>query len=115
MAGPQETRVAAGVHVQQVARARPLVAVGRLLLRSRSAREAGPLEHLPHRRVGEARRAGDQARTPAGLAPAVTDPLLELARQQPRRAMWSARAVEERTRLAAAVEPTVPPTMSRRR
>src|SRR5579884_2945605 len=60
-------------------------------------------------------RACDQAWPPAGLAAAVADPLLQLAREQPRRALRSAGAVEQRTRLAAAVEPAMPPLVRRRR
>jgi len=86
VAGPLETCVLAGVHVQQVAGAGPLVAVGRLPHRPRRPREPRPAEHLPDGRVAEAGRAGDKARPPAGLAAAVTDRGLELGRELHQRA-----------------------------
>src|SRR5579883_122753 len=115
MAGSQETGVAACVHVQQVTGAGPLVAVGRLLGRGRTAGEPGALEHLPDGRVREAGRAGNEPRSPAGLAAAVADPLLELRGEQAGRAVRPARAVEQRTLLAAAIEPAVPPAVRGRR
>src|SRR5579864_6109501 len=56
-----------------------------------------------------------KARSPAGLATAVADPLLQRDREQPRRAMWPARTVNQGAHLAAAVEPAMPPAMRRRR
>jgi hypothetical protein len=83
VAGPQESRVTARVHVQQIAGAGPLVAVGRLFGRARRPRDPGSPEHFPDGRVGEASRSGDQPRSPAGFAPAGADGLLELRRQLP--------------------------------
>src|SRR6266508_6981375 len=108
MAWPQEARIAACVHVQQVTGAGPLVAVGRLLGRRRAAREPGSLQHFPDSRVREARGTRDQTRTPAGLATAIADPLLQLGREQPRRAVRPARAIQQRPWLTAAVKPTMP-------
>ncbi len=116
---PRKARVLAGVHVQQIAGAGPLVTVGRLPDRPRRPRDPRPLEHLPDRRVAEAGRAGDQARAPAGLAAAVTDRGLELARKLPGRATRPTRAIEQagerRSRFNGRFEPAVPPTMRRRR
>src|SRR6266542_1744272 len=85
--GSQEARVAADIHVQQIAGARPFIAVGRLLDRSRPPRDPGPLEHLPDRRM----------RT-AGLAPTGADPLLQLGSEKPRRALRTTRAINQRLR-----------------
>src|SRR4249919_3164976 len=109
----QETGVAACVHVQQITGAGPLVAVGWLLDRGPTPGEPGPLEHLPDRRVREAGRAGDKTWTPARLASAIADPLLQLGGQQPRRPMRPARAIKQGGHLAAALEPAMPPTMRR--
>ena len=119
VAGPLEARVLAGVHVQQITGARPLVAVGRLPGRLRWPRDPGPAQHLPDRRVAEAGRARDQARPPACLAATLADRLGELGRELPGRAMRPARAIKQtrqaRPRLRAAVEPAMPPTVRRRR
>src|SRR5581483_11837580 len=45
----------------------------------------------------------------------VADPLLQLAREQPRRPARTARAIEQRLRSATAVQPAVPPAVRRRR
>ena len=113
--GLAEAGVAACVHVKQVTGAGPLVAVGRLLDRRRTARETGPLEHLPDRRVRDPRRTRNQTRTPTGLAPAVADPLLQLSRQQPWREVRTARAIPQRSCLPTTVKPATPPAMRRRR
>src|SRR6266536_2403822 len=117
VAWPQEARVAAGVHVQQVAGAGPLVAVGWLLDRPRRSRDLGPLEHLPDGQVREAGRAGDQARPPTRLASAGADRLGELGGELPRRAMRPARAVKQARQAAAsllaALQPAMPPAMRR--
>ncbi len=60
MAGTLEAGVAADVHVQQAAGARPLIAVGRFSRRALGPGDAGPLEHLPDRRVGEAGDGSDR-------------------------------------------------------
>src|SRR6266508_4730279 len=88
--GPQETRVAADIHVLQITRARPLVAVGRLPNRPRSTRDAGPVEHLPDGRVRKTRRPGHKPRPPAGLPTAVANPLLQIGGEKPRRAVRTA-------------------------
>src|SRR6266511_248006 len=119
MAGPQEAGVAAGVHVQEITRARPLIAVGRLPGRPRRPRDPGPAEHLPDGRVREASRAGDQARSPTRLAAAGADRLLELRRELTRRAAGTARTINQARqrppRLIPGLEPAVPPAMRRRR
>src|SRR5919201_4898299 len=115
MAGPQEACVAARVHVQEIARTGPLVAVRGLLDQPRPPRDPGSPQHLPDGRVREPGRAGDEARTPAGLSATVADPLLQLGGQQARRAVRTARAINERLGPTLAVKPTVPPAMRRRR
>src|SRR5436190_23966167 len=65
MAGTLEAGVLADIHVQQIAGARPLVAVGGLACRPGWPRDPGPLEHFPDGRVAKAGRAGDQARPPS--------------------------------------------------
>ena len=55
-----EARVALGVHVQQIARAGPLVPVGGLARRLRSPRAARSLQHFPDRLVRHAGHARDQ-------------------------------------------------------
>src|SRR6266508_53824 len=117
--GPLEAGVAADVDVQQVAGARPLVAVGRLPWRARGPGDAGPLEHLPDRRVREACDARDQPRPPARLPPASADPLLQLGRELARAAARSARAIKQtrkaRARLLARPAPAMPPAVRGRR
>src|SRR5882757_10004658 len=108
MAGPQEARVAAGVHVEQIAGAGPLIAVGWLSAPWLAARDPRPLEHLPDGRVREPGRSSDQPRTPTGLAAASTDPLLQLGREQPRRAARPARAIKQRACQTITVEPAMP-------
>src|SRR5438132_6050406 len=115
VAGALEARIARRVHVQQVARAGPLVAVGGLLRSSRRTRDAVAAEHLPDRRVGLAGGAGDEPRSPAGMAAALADSLLELLVEQPRAAPRPARTVEQpgsrAELLLARLEPPVPPTV----
>src|ERR1051326_2729817 len=119
MPGPQEARVAAGVHVQQIARTGPLVPVRRLLADTRRTRDPLPLEHFPNGRVREARGAGDQPRSPTRLASTGTDRLLELGRQLSRRAMRTTRPIEQTRqaapRLLTRLQPAMPPAMGRRR
>src|SRR5947209_14985177 len=95
MSRPLKAPIAGHVHVQQVARARPLVAVGGLLRRPRRARDAVAAQHLPDRRVRLPGGASDESRPPAGMAPALTDALLELAVEQPRHPPGTTRAVKE--------------------
>ncbi len=119
VSGPLEAHVLARVHVQEVAGAGPLVAVGRLARRPRRPREPGPAEHLPDGRVREASRAGDQARAPARLLAAPADCSLELRRELARRAVRPAGAIEQtrkrRPRLLARPQPAMPPAVRRRR
>jgi len=116
MTGSLEAHVLADVHVQEVARAGPLVAVGWLSLGSWRPREPRSAEHLPHGRVSKAGRSGNQPGSPAGLSPAGADPLLEHGGELPRRAMWSAGAIEEASertsRLLVRLTPAMPPAMS---
>jgi hypothetical protein len=51
MAGPTKARVGADVYVQQIAGARPFVAIRRAALGRCATREARALEHLSDRRV----------------------------------------------------------------
>src|SRR5439155_22223766 len=119
VARSQETGIAAGVHVQQIAWARPLIAIGRLPLRSRRPREPEATQHLPDRRVREAGRAGDQARPPARLAAAVADRAFASARQPPWTACGPARAIKQTDKSnslpRARSPPAPPPTMRGRR
>src|SRR5437660_8593309 len=95
VAGPLEARIARRVHVQQVARTRPLVAVGGLARLLRRPRDAVAVEHLPDRRMRAAGGPGDQARSPAGAQPALTDALLRDRIEQARARARAARAVEQ--------------------
>src|SRR6266511_6149166 len=119
MAGLLEADVFACVHVQQVAGARPLVAVRRLPRRTGRPRKPGPFEHLPDGGMCEAGSERDQARSPAGVAPASADPLSELRRELTRRAMRPARAIEQTpkrcTRFLTRLQPAVRPTVRSRR
>ncbi len=73
-----EARIALDVHVQQIARARPLVAPELLAWRAAaSASSRGGLQDRVHRRVRDVGLAGDQPRPPArafarGAAPRVS-------------------------------------------
>ena len=86
--GPPEARIAADVHVQQVAGAGPLVAIGLPARRARPAREAVAEEHLPDRLMRMPGRAGDQPRPPTRRLPDRADPRLsvraEMTRLAPR-------------------------------
>ncbi len=81
MARACEARVALGVHVQQITRARPLVAVRGLTRRLGSSRAARSLEHFPDRLVRDAGHAGDRL-APSGLEARCEEPLLELREQR---------------------------------
>src|SRR3954466_15114086 len=113
MARPLETRVAGRVHVNQVARAGPLVAVGRLALRTLLPRTAMALERLRNRRVRMPELACEQARTPAGASSGCADPLLLGQRERARAAERTTRAIVQtsqrfaldRSRLAPAPRP----------
>src|SRR5204863_5145818 len=73
--------------------------------------DPGAFEHLPDGRVREAGRAANKPRTPAGLAAAITDPLLKICCEQPRRVVRPTRPIEQSARLAAALKPAMPPAM----
>ncbi len=117
--GPQEARVAGNVHVQEIAGAGPLVAVGRLLGLSGRPRQPRSPQHLPDGRVAEASGAGDQPRSPAGFAAAGTDRLLEVRCELAWRAVWTTRAVEQAAQRAPSLVrclcPAMPPAVRRRR
>jgi hypothetical protein len=66
VSGAREARVALDVHVQQVARARPLVATERRPRRLGAARQAVAAQHRVHGGVRNSDLAGDQPRTPPG-------------------------------------------------
>src|SRR5262249_3044737 len=103
VAGSQEACVAAGVHMQQLARTGPLVAVCRLLRRPRRPRQSRSLEHLPDGRVGKAGGASDQPRPPAGGAPAAANALLQFGCKPSGRVGRATRAIAKRLRSAPAV------------
>jgi hypothetical protein len=113
--GRLKRHVFACVHVQQVAGALPLVAIGLPTRRPRRPRDPGPPQHLPNRGVTEAGRATDQTRPPAGLASTGTDRPGELGRELPRAARAIKKTGERRPRLLARLKPAVPPTVRRRR
>src|SRR5215218_6293497 len=119
MTGTLKAGVARDVHVQQVARARPLVAVDGLPWRALGPREARQLEHLPDRRVSEAGDGSDQPWPPARLPAAGADPLLQLGGELARTVVRATRTIAE----AAACPPlrraaraqAMRPAMGRRR
>jgi hypothetical protein len=115
---PQEPRVALGVHVQQIARARPLIAAGRIPRRPHSSRKAVPAKHLPHRGMRIADLARDQPRPPPSPPPGRADPRLGCTRKQGGTAMRPTRPVSqtgERASLGLARLPPPPPPPMRRR
>src|SRR5437764_3094993 len=119
MAGPQESRVASHVHMQEVSRTRPLVSIGSLSRLHRATRYASPRKHLPYRRMRLVDLASNQPRPPPSPLPHRADPLLLSSRQQAGTAMRPTRTVTqagERVSLTLArLPPPHPPTMRRRR
>ena len=119
MAGTPEAGVLARVHVQEIARAGPLVPVGRLSLGTGRPRDPRPLQHLPDGRVAEAGCAGDQSRPPARPQATGADRLGELGSELARRAVGTARAIEQAGErpscLLAGLCPAMPPAVRRRR
>src|SRR5581483_4610512 len=100
VAGAIEARVALRVHVQQIPRARPLVAVWRLAGRLGQPRASVPLQGAVNGRVRVADRAGDQPRPPAGVRADLADPLLLRSGQLVGAAVGAARAVVQATERA---------------
>src|SRR5437867_11278739 len=80
------------VDVQQVARARPLLAARRLAPLRLPPRAAAAAQRLPDRRVPVAEAGCAHARPVTGAAPLLADPRLLLHRQHPRGALRTARA-----------------------
>ena len=116
--GPREARRAGDVHVQEVARAGPLVAVGGLLQRPRRPRDPRPAQHLPDGRVGEAGRGRNEPRSPACRLAAGADALLELGSELARAAARPTRAIDKTGEAHARLSrlaPAVPPAMRGRR
>ena len=111
-----KARMAGGVHVQQISRARRLIASGGLTRRTRDPREAMTMQHLPHRRVRVSGPAGHKPWSPPGVPPGFTDALLLDRVQQSRAAPRTAGTVEQpdtRSKLAnAGIQPSMPPAMS---
>jgi hypothetical protein len=91
--GAPEARVALDIHVQQITRARPLVAHERRARTARRARAAVPLENRVHRRMRDPGLAGDQPWPPARALARGHYLLLNARRRAPRRTMWTARAI----------------------
>src|SRR5215207_4160299 len=118
VAGALEAGEAADVHVEQVPGAGPLVAVGGLPRRALGARDAGSLQHLPDRRVREARERGDEPRSPTRLPAAGADSLLQLGGELARARVRPARAIEQTdasgASLLARLLPAMPPAVSGR-
>src|SRR5262249_39567639 len=71
--------------------------------------ESKAAQHLPHRRVTQTGRAGDQPRPPARLAPARADDTLELARQPAWTALRSAGALKKTSETAPLLHAPRPP------
>ena len=94
MARSLKTCVACGVHVQQVTRARPLIATHGISGRTRPAREPVAVKHLPDRRVWMTCLSSDQPRPPAGAPARLADPLLSRPIKEPRRAMRATAAID---------------------
>src|ERR1041384_2690107 len=111
MAGPQEARVAAGVHVQQIARTGPLVPVRRLLADTRRTRDPLPLEHFPNGRVREDRGAGVHLPPPPGPASTASARLLEVGRHRSGRGMRTTRPMEQARQAAPRLLPRLEPAM----
>jgi hypothetical protein len=86
MTGSLKARVARGIHVQQITRARPLVATRSISRLTRASRETVAVKHLPDGRVRMTRLSRDQPRSPAGASPRFADPLLSHMVKQLRRA-----------------------------
>src|SRR5690348_14399584 len=101
MPGAFKPCVAGGVHVQEVAGARPLVSLRGVACSPPDARDPVAIQDLPDRRVRVAGLASDQPRPPTGALPRLADPLLGLGVKQPRASMRTAAAIHRpRTRPA---------------
>jgi hypothetical protein len=85
--GPAEARVAADVHVQQIAGAGPLVTIGLPARRARPTRDTVAEEHLPDRLMRMPGRARDQPRPPTRRLADGADPRLDVGAQTTRLAM----------------------------
>jgi hypothetical protein len=92
--GPGEPRIALDVHVQQIARARPLVATDRARRGPRPPRTAVADQDRVDGRVRDPGLAGDQPRSPAGALARLADPPLGLGIGAPRRAARTTRAIQ---------------------
>jgi hypothetical protein len=116
VAGSLEAGVAADIHVQQVAGAVPLVAVGGLPGRTLWPGDVRPLEHFRDSRVSKAGDGSGQPWPPARLAAAGTDPLLQLGGEPARTPVRPARTIgeagEARARLPTRPLPAVAPAVS---
>ena len=93
MSGPAEAGVAGDVHVQQVARARPLVAVRRLA-RGLGRRES-PARLSPSRRRVDCWSPGDQTRPPTGRLGDPRRSAPRARRRQPRLVLRPAGAIAQ--------------------
>ena len=108
------------VHVQQVARARPLVADDRRALRRRPARAAAAPEHLMDGRMrpGDLGLVGEPARAPAGAFPQLADPCglvdRHLGRRAPRPAGALGQAGPRRALSRGGLTPATHPLPDRR-
>src|SRR6266508_1548897 len=117
--GGEEARIASDVHVQQVARAGPLVAAGRFAPSARAGSQAVAAQHLRDRRVRVREFERQQPRPPAGAAPSGADPPLLADREQPWHPARAARPVIEADAcaplLGARLAPAPRPATGRRR
>src|SRR3954471_6158303 len=113
MPGPAKTRIAADVHVQQIARPRPFVAVRRAPLGRRAAREPMTAQHLPDRLMRLPRCPRDQSRPPARRLAHRADPRRELLTDPARLVMRAARAILKPSTARALdrrrIQPAMPP------
>ena len=92
--GASEARVALDVHVQQVTRARPLIATHLPARRTRRPRAAVATQNGVHGRVRHPRLPGEQPWPPPGALPRLTDPPLGLGIGAPRRPARPAGRIE---------------------
>jgi len=84
------------VNVDELARARTLVANDRSARRSRQTRDAVAAKHLPDSRGRQAELAGDDQWPRLCVLPSGQDPLLELPGEPPRLVLWNGRPVGQR-------------------
>ena len=93
VAGYLKARVAFGIHVQQLARARPLIALHRVPGRAGTARAAASSQRPRHGRVRNVDLARDQTRAPPGPLADLADAVVIGHREHRRAAVRPRRAI----------------------